>query len=85
MQVVLVLLLPSLVLTWWHKITTKIADNVDLNTKDLYSGLLSEIESIAKPVQVHTLNSSATRLARLLSASINQTDGNSFNKIQTKV
>ncbi|XVF72732.1 hypothetical protein PTKIN_Ptkin12aG0144000 [Pterospermum kingtungense] len=83
MQALLVLLLPSLVLPCWYKITTRIEDNVDLNTKHLYSGLLSEIESIAKAV--HPLNSSATRLAKLLSASINQSEEISFDVVETKV
>ncbi|XVF22098.1 hypothetical protein REPUB_Repub12eG0144600 [Reevesia pubescens] len=84
MQALLVLLLPSLVIPCWYKITRRIEDTVDLNTHNLYSGLLSEIENIAK--LVHPLNSSATSLARLLmSSSINQTDAISFNDIQTKV
>ncbi|EOX95248.1 Hybrid signal transduction histidine kinase E, putative [Theobroma cacao] len=78
----LILLLSSLVISCWYKITRRIEDNVDLNTQNLYSGLLYEIESIAN--LVHPLNSSATKLARLLSRSVNQSEI-SFNEIETKV
>ncbi|XWS31812.1 hypothetical protein CRYUN_Cryun23aG0108300 [Craigia yunnanensis] len=83
MQALLVLLLPSIVIPCWYKITRRIEDNVDLSTKNLYSGLLSEIESMAK--LVYPLNSSAISLARLLSTSINQSDEISFSEIETKV
>ncbi|XP_022757898.1 histidine kinase CKI1 [Durio zibethinus] len=79
----LVLLLPSLVISCWYKITRRIEENVDLNTHNLNSGLLSEIENLAK--SVHPLNSSATGLARFFSLSINQSDAISFNEIETKV
>ncbi|XVE73422.1 hypothetical protein DITRI_Ditri11bG0116900 [Diplodiscus trichospermus] len=83
MQALLVLLLPSFVIPCWYKTTRRIEVNVDVNTQNLYSGLLSEIESIAK--STHPLNSCATSLARFLSTSTNQTDGISFYQIETKV
>ncbi|OMO63979.1 hypothetical protein CCACVL1_22133 [Corchorus capsularis] len=83
MQALVVLLLPSLVISLWYKITERIKENVEFNTQNLYSGLVSEVESIANMVQ--PLNSSAINLARFLSSSINQSEVISFNEIETKV
>ncbi|GMI69468.1 CYTOKININ-INDEPENDENT 1 [Hibiscus trionum] len=79
----LVLVPPSVVIAWWYKTSRQIAHNVDLNTQNLHSGFLSQIDTIAKSIP--PLNSSATSLAVLLSSSFNQTDEISFNDIETKV
>ncbi|XP_039043050.1 histidine kinase CKI1-like [Hibiscus syriacus] len=79
----LVLLPPCIVITWWNKTTRQISDNVNLNTRNLHSGFLSQIDTIAKSIP--PLNSSAISLAKLLSSSFNQTSEISFNDIETKV
>ncbi|GMI98882.1 CYTOKININ-INDEPENDENT 1 [Hibiscus trionum] len=83
MQALLVMVPPSIVITWWYKTTRRIGENVDSSTRNLHSGFLSQIDTIAKSIP--PLSSSATNLAMLLSSSINQTDAISFNDIETKV
>ncbi|MBA0592567.1 hypothetical protein Gorai_009547, partial [Gossypium raimondii] len=79
----LVLVPPSIVITWWYKTTRQIEQYVDFNTHTLYSGFQSQIHIIANSIP--PLNSSAASLAKLLSSSFNQTDEISFDEIETKV
>ncbi|KAE8703581.1 Detected protein of unknown function [Hibiscus syriacus] len=79
----LVLLPPSLVITRWYKTTRQIGENVDLNTQNLHSGFLSQIDTIAKAKP--PLSSSAANLVMFLSSSFNKTDGISFTDIENKV
>ncbi|XP_017636703.1 histidine kinase CKI1-like [Gossypium arboreum] len=79
----LVLIPPSIMITWWHKTTRQIEQNVDFNTHSLDSGFQSQIHIIADSIP--PLNSSAASLAKLLTSSFNQTDEISFDEIETKV
>ncbi|XP_040963937.1 histidine kinase CKI1 [Gossypium hirsutum] len=79
----LVLISPSIMITWWYKTTRQIEQNVDFNTHSLDSGFQSQIHIIANSIP--PLNSSAASLAKLLSSSFNQTDEISFDEIETKV
>ncbi|KAK8497565.1 hypothetical protein V6N13_002968 [Hibiscus sabdariffa] len=79
----LVLLPPSIVITWWYKTGRIIGENVDLNTQKLHSGCLSQVDTTAKSIT--PLNSSATNLAMLLSSSFNRTYEISFDDVETKV
>ncbi|PPS15535.1 hypothetical protein GOBAR_AA05061 [Gossypium barbadense] len=83
MQALLVLVPPSIVITWWYKTTRQIEQNVDFNTHSFYSGFQSQIHIIANSIP--PLNSSAASLAKLLSSSFNQTDEISFDEIEIKV
>ncbi|TYH95982.1 hypothetical protein ES332_A12G145800v1 [Gossypium tomentosum] len=79
----LVLIPPSIMITWWHKTTRQIEQNVDFNTHSLDSGFQSQIHIIADSIP--PLNSSAASLAKLLTSSFNQTDEISFDEIENKV
>ncbi|KAL1135069.1 hypothetical protein V6Z11_A12G149000 [Gossypium hirsutum] len=83
MQALLVLIPPSIMITWWHKTTRQIEQNVDFNTHSLDSGFQSQIHIIADSIP--PLNSSAASLAKLLTSSFNQTDEISFDEIENKV
>ncbi|GAV83606.1 Response_reg domain-containing protein/HisKA domain-containing protein/HATPase_c domain-containing protein [Cephalotus follicularis] len=77
-----VLLLPSLMIPHWCKMTKRIESYVELSTQNFHSVLLSEIESTAK--LLHPINTSATNLARVLSSSLNQREP-SFFEVESKV
>ncbi|KAE8681408.1 hypothetical protein F3Y22_tig00111330pilonHSYRG00620 [Hibiscus syriacus] len=79
----LVLLPPSVVITWWYKTTRKIGEDVDLNTQIFHSGFLSQIDTISKSIP--PLSSSAANLVMLLSYSFNKTDEILFTDIESKV
>ncbi|TYG89969.1 hypothetical protein ES288_A12G145100v1 [Gossypium darwinii] len=83
MKALLVLIPPSIMITWWHKTTRQIEQNVDFNTHSLDSGFQSQIHIIADSIP--PLNSSAASLAKLLTSSFNQTDEISFDEIENKV
>ncbi|GAV87387.1 LOW QUALITY PROTEIN: Response_reg domain-containing protein/HATPase_c domain-containing protein, partial [Cephalotus follicularis] len=74
-----VLLLPSLMIPYWFKMTKCIESYVDLSTQNFHSVLLSEIESTTK--LLHPINSSATNLARVLSSSLNQSEPSFFEVV----
>ncbi|KAF5732396.1 histidine kinase CKI1 [Tripterygium wilfordii] len=77
-----VLVPPIVVIPWWHSLTEHMEDNVKLHTLDLHSGLQSGVENIAK--SLHSMNSSAINLARLVNLSLNQSKI-TISDIQTKV
>lgn len=76
------LLFPSCIIPYGRNILKRIEYDVKLDTQNIHSELLSEIEKVAKLLL--PINSSATSLARILSPSINGTKP-SFTNIETKV
>ncbi|KAJ6675000.1 TWO-COMPONENT HISTIDINE KINASE [Salix viminalis] len=64
-----VLLLPCVVVPCWYNMIKRMEKHMDLNAHIVQSGLLSEIENMAK--LLHPINSSAINLARVVSSSIN--------------
>ncbi|KAK9281199.1 hypothetical protein L1049_004094 [Liquidambar formosana] len=78
----IVLLLPSLVIPYWHHKMGRMEYDVNLNSHNVHAELLSEIENTAK--LLHPINSSATNLARVLSSSL-KGPKLTFSKIQTRV
>ncbi|KAM7276080.1 hypothetical protein ACFE04_017946 [Oxalis oulophora] len=83
--VILVLLLPSVTIPSWYKMTKNIEHGMKENRQQLITSLISQIDRTAQ--MLHPLNSSAFRLATLLTASRNDSGSNelSFSEIQTKV
>ncbi|KAJ6723350.1 HISTIDINE KINASE CKI1-LIKE [Salix koriyanagi] len=69
MQAIGVLLLPCVVVPCWYNMIKRMEKHMDLNAHIVQSGLLSEIENMAK--LLHPINSSAINLARVVSSSIN--------------
>ncbi|KAJ6400973.1 hypothetical protein OIU84_016404 [Salix udensis] len=64
-----VLLLPCVVVPCWYNMIKRMEKHMDLNAHIVQSGLMSEIENMAK--LLHPINSSAINLARVVSSSIN--------------
>ncbi|GLU16764.1 hypothetical protein SLE2022_331790 [Rubroshorea leprosula] len=77
-----VLLLPALVIPCWHRTTRHIERDVKLNNRRLQSRLQSEIESVGKLLS--PLNSSTSRLAKLVSLIVNGSELFS-SEIESKV
>ncbi|KAJ6343742.1 hypothetical protein OIU76_005482 [Salix suchowensis] len=69
MQAIGVLLLPCVVVPCWYNMIKQMEKHMDLNAHIVQSGLVSEIENMAK--LLHPINSSAINLARVVSSSIN--------------
>lgn len=76
------LLFPGFIIPYGRNIIKRIEYDVKLDTQDIHSELLSEIEKVAKLLL--PINSSATSLARLLSPSLSGTKP-SFTNIETTV
>ncbi|XP_011041373.1 PREDICTED: histidine kinase CKI1 [Populus euphratica] len=77
-----VLLLPCVVVPWWYNMIKQMKKQMDFNAHVVQSGLLSEIENIAK--LLHPINSSAINLARVISSSINGSTLSSYD-VENKV
>uniref|UniRef100_A0A2K1XUE8 histidine kinase n=1 Tax=Populus trichocarpa TaxID=3694 RepID=A0A2K1XUE8_POPTR len=77
-----VLLLPCVVVPWWYNMIKHMKKHMDFNAHVVQSGLLSEIENIAK--YLHPINSSAINLAKVMSSSINGSKLSSYD-VENKV
>uniref|UniRef100_A0A2K1XUG4 histidine kinase n=1 Tax=Populus trichocarpa TaxID=3694 RepID=A0A2K1XUG4_POPTR len=77
-----VVLLPCVVVSWWYNMIKQMKKHMDFNAHVVQSGLLSEIENIAK--LLHPINSSAINLARVMTSSINGSILSSYD-VENKV
>jgi hypothetical protein len=82
MQAIGVVLLPCVVVPWWYNMIKQMQKHMDFNAHVVQSGLVSEIENIAK--LLHPINSSAINLARVMSSSINGSILSSYD-VENKV
>ncbi|XP_034904046.1 histidine kinase CKI1 [Populus alba] len=78
-----VLLLPCVAVPWWYNMIKHMKKHIDFNVHVVQSGLLSEIENVAK--YLHPINSSAINLARVMSSSINGSKVLSSYDVENKV
>nr|APR64062.1 hypothetical protein [Populus tomentosa] len=78
-----VLLLPCVAVPLWYNMIKQMKKHMDFNAHVVQSGLLSEIENIAK--YLHPINSSAINLARVMSSSINGSKVLSSYDVENKV
>ncbi|KAG6749800.1 hypothetical protein POTOM_046870 [Populus tomentosa] len=83
MQAIGVLLLPCVAVPWWYNMIKHMKKHIDFNAHVVQSGLLSEIENVAK--YLHPINSSAINLARVMSSSINGSKVLSSYDVENKV
>ncbi|KAJ6972857.1 hypothetical protein NC653_033238 [Populus alba x Populus x berolinensis] len=68
---------------WWYNMIKHMKKHIDFNVHVVQSGLLSEIENVAK--YLHPINSSAINLARVMSSSINGSKVLSSYDVENKV
>ncbi|KAJ6873359.1 hypothetical protein NC651_032283 [Populus alba x Populus x berolinensis] len=68
---------------WWYNMIKQMKKHMDFNAHVVQSGLLSEIENVAK--YLHPINSSAINLARVMSSSINGSKVLSSYDVENKV
>lgn len=83
MQVLIVLLLPSVVIPLWYNTIRKIVNDTKLSSQKQQAELILKIESSAE--LLYPMNASAMNLARVLNGSVGGGMGLPFSQIKTRV